>query len=150
MTVINIGIVAGIWPCGIAVMVSELFISESLPQVFGTLHDFCASSIKTRYFGNHKVHGHILDCFLSFLELICYDDGCHLRRYARKPSRQNLTTPTTTSLSSLEIVVDKMHVKGHVDPWCLKTCDARNFKALEQVIMSYGTLCAIIDVNMYM
>ena len=43
MTVINIvGVLAGIWPCGIVVMVSELFISESLPQVDGTLHDFCA------------------------------------------------------------------------------------------------------------
>jgi hypothetical protein len=38
----DVGILAGIWPCGIVVMVSELFISESLSQVYGTPHDFCA------------------------------------------------------------------------------------------------------------
>ena len=83
------------------------------------------------------MNGHAFTSFyisyISIIEFIC-DDGSHLRRYARNPSRQGLT-PTAT-LSSLEIVVDKMHIKGHVDPWCLKTCDARKFKALEQVLIS--------------
>ena len=34
------GILAGMWPCGIIVFVHELFISESLSQVYGILHEF--------------------------------------------------------------------------------------------------------------
>ena len=79
------------------------------------------------------MNGHVfISFYISIIKFICYDDGCHLRKYARNPLRQGLT-PTATLLSSLEIVVDKMHIKGHVDPWCLRTCDARKFKALEQV-----------------
>lgn len=65
-------------------------------------------------------------------DYICYDDGCHLRNFARNPIRRDLTS-TTKKLSLLEIVVDKMHIAGHVDPWCLKTCDARKVKDLEKV-----------------
>lgn len=29
-----------------------------------------------------------------------------------------------------------MHIAGHVDPWCLKTCDARKVKDLEKVCIN--------------
>ena len=35
---------AGMCPCGMIVLLSELFISESLPQVYGSLHQFYASN----------------------------------------------------------------------------------------------------------
>lgn len=37
-------------------------------------------------------------------------------------------------MASLNIVVDKMHIKGHVDPWCLENCDARKVNELEKVL----------------
>ena len=33
------GILAGMWPCGILVLLSELFTSESKSQVFASLHE---------------------------------------------------------------------------------------------------------------
>lgn len=39
-----VGIMAGMRPCGVIVLLSELFISESLPQVYGSLHQFYASN----------------------------------------------------------------------------------------------------------
>ena len=39
-THITLGIMAGMRPCGVIVLLSELFISESLPQVYGSLHQF--------------------------------------------------------------------------------------------------------------
>ena len=48
----------------------------------------------------------------SILEFICYDDGCHLRKYATNSSRCDLTA-TTTLLSQVEIVIDKLHFAGH-------------------------------------
>lgn len=50
---------------------------------------------------------------------ICYDDGCHLRKFARNPTRKDVT-PIAKQLASLEILVDKMHMAGHVDKWCKK------------------------------
>ena len=39
-----VGIMAGMHHCGVIVLLSELFISESLPQVYGSLHQFYASN----------------------------------------------------------------------------------------------------------
>ena len=66
------------------------------------------------------------------LEYICYDDGCHLRKYAVNPCRCDIT-PTTRILSEVAIVVDKIHIAGHVDMWCKKTCDPRLFPNLIKV-----------------
>ena len=45
---------------------------------------------------------------LLFIESICYDDGCHLRKYARHSTGCHLT-PTAKKLAEVEIVIDKMH-----------------------------------------
>ena len=66
------------------------------------------------------------------LEYICYDDGCRLKKYASNSCRSELTE-TTHLLSELAIVVDKMHMAGHVDSWCKKTCDPHLFPDLNSV-----------------
>jgi len=66
---------------------------------------------------------------------IIYDDGCHLRKFARNPCRKD-TTSTSEQLACLEIVVDKMHIAGHKDPWCLQNCDSRKIPELQKV--NYG------------
>lgn len=61
-------------------------------------------------------------CTNIYPEFICYDDGCHLRKYAMNKCRCDLTQ-TTKILSKLDIVIDKMHMAGHVDSWCKEVCD---------------------------
>ena len=72
--------------------------------------------------------------FLYFIQVtyICYDDGCHLRKFARNPIRKDLT-PTSKKIASLEIVVNKMHMAGHVDKLCMANCDPRNIAELNNV-----------------
>lgn len=53
-----------------------------------------------------------LMCYAGF---ICYDDGCHLRKYSRQPKRLE-TSNTAKLLGSINIVVDKLHMRGHIDP----------------------------------
>jgi hypothetical protein len=65
-------------------------------------------------------------------EFICYDDGCHLRKYARNDSRRAVTQ-VTKRLADIEIVVDKLHMKGHTDKWCQRNCDPTLFNELKQV-----------------
>ena len=67
-----------------------------------------------------------------FIETLCYDDGCHLKKYATNPSRSAMT-PVATQLASLQIVVDRMHFKGHTDPWCHEHCDPNKVKDLHKV-----------------
>lgn len=74
----------------------------------------------------------VLVIFLTLQEYICYDDGCHLRKYAQNSRRCDLT-PTTQTLSHLSIVIDKMHMAGHVDSWCKKTCDPHLYPDLNKV-----------------
>lgn len=37
-------------------------------------------------------------------------------------SRKDLT-PVTKKIAEIEIVVDKLHMQGHIDGWCRHTCD---------------------------
>ena len=55
---------------------------------------------------------HIIPLF-DDAEFLCYDDGCHLRKYAYNECRRGLTT-TTKKLASTEIVIDRMHFRGHI------------------------------------
>ena len=69
------------------------------------------------------------------IEFICYDDACHPKRFARNPVRKDLTIQTK-QLASVEMSVDKMHMKGHTDPWCKANCDPMNFTKLNKVLQS--------------
>lgn len=66
------------------------------------------------------------------IDYVCYDDGCHLRKYAQHITRKNVT-PTAEKLSRIEIVIDKLHMEGHTDKWCEENCNPRHFKALDNV-----------------
>ena len=146
------GILAGIWPCGIITILSELYVTESKSQVYGALHDFiqrCCSSLSdlSKFKATQLSKETHLDCQFQNLCLlktgyICYDDGCHLRRFAQNPTRRDIT-PTAQRISSLNIVVDKMHMAGHVDKWCKENCDARKFTFLDNVSVHVITHASI-------
>ena len=65
-------------------------------------------------------------------DFIVYDDGCHLRKYALNSTRKS-ATETAKRIASTEIVIDKMHFRGHVDKWCQDNCNPSTFKELEDV-----------------
>ena len=67
-----------------------------------------------------------------FAEFICYDDGCHLRKYSMHDSCKDLT-PVTKKLAEVETVVDKLHMQGHTEGWCRRTCDPYSFPELKNV-----------------
>ena len=46
--------------------------------------------------------------------------------------RRDLTA-TTKKIASLQVVVDKMHMAGHIDKWCLANCDSRKIAELDNV-----------------
>ena len=66
------------------------------------------------------------------LDCICYDDACHLARFARNPCRAELT-PQTRQLASVKMSVDRMHMRGHIDKWCKQNCDPATTPELNNV-----------------
>ena len=89
--------------------------------------------------------------FLSS-ETVCYDDGCHLKKYATNTSRINLT-PTAAHIASLNIVVDKMHFNGHTDSWCHENCNPYQLKELDEVnrklIILYSTIQYVMHLDQH-
>ena len=44
-----------------------------------------------------------------------------------------MCTPTAERLASLNIVVDRLHFRGHVNAWCHQNCDPHLFDDLKDV-----------------
>jgi hypothetical protein len=110
------GILAGVHPCGVIALIGELFGAESKGQVYGHLHSFLS----------------INECATSSISTVCYDDACHLVKYATNSVRSTLTA-TAKRMAEMSYVVDRMHFKGHIDPWCKSNCNPDRFPAMEQV-----------------
>ena len=69
---------------------------------------------------------------LTITDTICYDDGCHLKKYPQNRKRSDLTA-TAKRMASCSIVIDKMHFKGHIDAWCHKFCNPYELPQLKDV-----------------
>lgn len=67
---------------------------------------------------------------------ICYDDGCHLKKFSQNKQRSELTS-TAKRIASFSIVVDKMHFKGHTDEWCHQNCNPYELESLKAVSTIY-------------
>lgn len=61
-----------------------------------------------------------------------YDDGCHLKKYAKNKVRCDLTD-SAKRIAQMQIVIDKMHFKGHTDQWCRANCNPNDFDQLKKV-----------------
>ena len=65
-------------------------------------------------------------------EFLCYDDGCHLKKFACNDKRRDVTK-TSKWISTLNIVVDRLHFRGHVDKWCQQNCNPYDHDELRKV-----------------
>ena len=117
-------------------MLTELYGAESKAQVYGMLHTFLQENedaISTlRMLMSISVSPMFSINILSPVGFICYDDSCHLKKYACNPIRRSCT-PTSDCLASLNFVIDNFHFKGHVDAWCHQHCNPHLFSELKEV-----------------
>ena len=128
----------GAWPCGTIVLLGELLGAESISQVYAFLHTFL---LKNRTSTENICTYVMLHCnevtvcvmkYGSIAGYVCYDDGCHLKKYATNPVRHN-QTETAIRIATSKIVIDKFHFKGHTDAWCKEHCDPNKCKDLNEV-----------------
>ena len=76
------------------------------------------------------------------VEFLCYDDGCHLRKFTNNPVRSTLTD-TTKRIAAMEIVIDKMYFMGRIDLWCRRYCNPKDFDELKK----YTYTCKLIHIT---
>ena len=69
---------------------------------------------------------------LHIAERIIYDDACHLKKYAMNPMRMGITS-ISKKLGGMDMVVDKLHFRNHVDKWCKDNCNPYDRDDLEGV-----------------
>lgn len=108
------GILAIAKPCSVVVEVKELFGSESKTQVYAHLHELLQKPS------------------MDSIESICYDDACHLKKFAQNPVRSSLTE-ISERLATMEMVCDKFHFKNHTDSWCKRNCNPYDSSILQNV-----------------
>ena len=68
---------------------------------------------------------------VHYADTVCYDDGCHLSKYAK--NKWAKLTETAGKIATFHIVVDKMHFKGHIDTWCKQQCNPYELDQLQNV-----------------
>ena len=73
---------------------------------------------------------------MYYIDFICYDDACHHMKFSKNSIHANLTSQSEM-LAGTHMVVDKMHMKGHIDAWCKENCNADKFEALKKVTKSW-------------
>jgi hypothetical protein len=62
-----------------------------------------------------------------------YDDACHLKRYIKKKCEKNKVSERLINFNKKVFVVDKLHIQGHTEEWCLENCHPRKFSELNKV-----------------
>ena len=77
------------------------------------------------------------------VDRICYDDACHLKKYCMNPKRKSITK-VTERLANMNMVIDKMHFRNHVDKWCKANCnpyDRRDLDGVSEIFLQFIQRC---------
>ena len=103
------GILISAKPCGIIPHVDELFVSESINQVHGSIIEFL---------GNLDVE------MRSKVKVWLFDDMCHLKPHSENPKNAN-QNEVTKHFANIVKAVDKFHFPCHKksDKYCQENCN---------------------------
>lgn len=73
-------------------------------------------------FEEFEARGHKFNVAYFFAGVLCYDDACHLKKFAQNPVRCELTQ-VAKRMKEMTMVCDKFHFRNHVDTWCKANCN---------------------------
>lgn len=106
------GVMLAVYNCGIVCGFAEIFSHESATQVTSFLLD-------------------LIEHLKDFKKWFIYDNACHLKKYMKKS--MSLTTDRAIKLSQVQFVIDRLHIKNHVDAECKKTYNANLYSELKAI-----------------
>jgi len=88
-------------PAGYILHLKEYVGCESLPQRY--------------FFLAELVHA------APSIDLVIHDDACHLRKHCASRAKDGAMA-AALAYPMIQYVTDRLHARGHIDPWCLATC----------------------------
>lgn len=65
-----------------------------------------------------------------FPGVLCYDDACHLKKFAQNAVRCELTQ-VAKRMKDMKMVCDKFHFRNYVDSWCKANCNPHTSSELK-------------------
>ena len=77
-----------------------------------------AESLSQRYFFLAEIKAQA-----DAVTLVIHDDACHLRKFCDKHAGSS-EVARRLAFPNVKYVVDRLHSRGHVDPWCIENCIA--------------------------
>lgn len=104
-------------------MLLELYVAESKSQVYGCLHNYFRRLPEIADCTG-KIHG-IKSTQRSSAMMMRVISEYIVQTQSGRTSHHTQT--------SLEIVVDRMHIRGHTDAWCWENCNHINVPGLDKV-----------------
>jgi hypothetical protein len=134
------GILLAVFNCGIVIGYRELFGKESTTQVallYLDIYDYYIGiKLKISYL---LINNIVCDVFIflgKIPEFCVYDDACRLRRFLEKRINSRKYRPNRLENirpGKIKYVVDRLHIKGHTEAWCLENCDPKLYPELKGV-----------------
>ena len=132
------GILLAAFNCGIVIGYRELFGKESTTQVallYLDIYDYYIGiKLKISYFLFKNIR-----CF-SFLRedtrFLCLCDACRLCGFLEKRIKSRKYRPNRLESirpDKIKYVVDRLHIKGHTEAWCLENCDPKLYPELQDL-----------------
>ena len=112
----NVGLFVGAFHCGTVCFWDELFISESISQVYGIFIEFLTQLPESTW---------------RKIKHLFYDDNCHLSKFALNNVKKCDNMYTRFFAYDQIKVIDKFHFINHVDQWCIDNCDPYKIDALK-------------------
>ena len=82
--------------------------------------------------------------FVFITEFICYDDACHLKKYAQNSVRRNITG-IAQKMAEMEMIIDRFHFKSHVDRWSKEHCNPYSSNGLK--VSEITLVISIVSMN---
>ena len=82
--------------------------------------------------------------FVFTTEFICYDDACHLKKYAQGSGCRNVTL-TTQKMAKMEMIIDRFYFKNPVDLCCKDHCNTYNTDGLKVSAITLVISCLSIN-----
>ena len=69
--------------------------------------------------------------------------ACHLKKYCVNPVQQKVTAVSSKRLGKMDMVVDKLQFRNHVDLWCKPNCNPHDQNELREVsvCLIYVSIC---------
>ena len=115
----TVGVLLGMWNCGIISSYRSLYGSEGIAQVFNFMLDVINISPE------------------SIPKFLAYDTACQLKQYSlnqiTRLANNDIKSERLEHLNEIKMIVDKFHFSGHTGKFCKEHCNPNEIPEINKL-----------------